>query len=478
MKIIDKINQYKEYFLKGVWREPKNNLRTRIIKTLNLSYFAFTNRNLQSQSMSLTYSTVLGIVPLLALLFAIARGFGLQNIIEKELFNMAPSQHQALETAISFVDSCLKQSSQGLFVGVGIIFLLWTLYSILSNVENVFNSIWNIRQDRSMYQKVTDYIAICLMVPILMACSAGVQIFMATITHTNTALDILSPLVDFLLELSPIFLAWLAITLAYFLVPNTKVSFKYAAIAGAFAAVGIEVVQFLFLTGQIYVSKYNAIYGSFSFLPLMLIWLQLSWLILLIGCVLSHSLQNVFSFNYLGDVTNVSSRYMREISLATMTIIVQRFDEGRPPLTRNEISQMYNLPLSIIANIINRLTGAGLVYNVSLKDGTTGLIPAVDNDKFTLGKFYSVIDTMGDEDFIPYFYAIFANLLDYIKGISGPDSRKVYDTLLRDLPIPTPAEVKKILATPGITPYKKEDTPDKKEDTQDKKEDTPAPAAE
>lgn len=467
MKIIDNALRLKNYFFKGVWREPRNTLKIRIIKTLNLSTVAFLDRGLQSKSMALTYSTVLGIVPVFALLFAIARGFGFQNLIQKEIFFQFPSQQKALETALSFVDSYLKSTSQGLFVGIGLIFLLWTLVSLLSSVEDVFNSIWDIKKNRSMYQKVTDYIAICLIVPILMACSAGINIFMSTMVEGDTPLAILSPLVDIILEISPAILAWLAITLSYFLIPNTKVNFKYAAIAGAFAAFAFEVVQMLFVNGQIYVSKYNAIYGSFAFLPLLLIWLQLSWLILLCGCVLAHSMQNIFGYNYLGDVGNVSHKYLREITIAIMAIIIQRFDNGKPPLTRTQISTLYNLPASIISRIIDRLIKARLVYDVNLDNSEYGLVPAVDNDKYTVAHFFEKIDTMGDTEFIPYFNSIFAKMIDELQLLNTPYGHKIANTLIRDLPIPTPAEVSRIIATPGLNPYPPARTADDDDDADD-----------
>ena len=106
--------------------------------------------------MSLTYSTVLAIVPAIALLVAIGRGFGLQDYLQEELYNFFPSQHKAISTALSFVDSYLTEASQGIFVGIGILFLLWTVISLLSYIEDAFNTIMDIRRQRSFYQKITD----------------------------------------------------------------------------------------------------------------------------------------------------------------------------------------------------------------------------------------------------------------------------------------------------------------------------------
>ena len=296
-RVINGAKKLYAYVTDGVWNDPRNTIGTRIIKTGNLTVSAFLDSSLQNKSMSLTYQTVLSIVPAFALLVAIGRGFGLQETLQNQLYEFFPSQGRGISTALKFVDSYLNSATQGVFVGVGIVVLLWTVISLLSSIEESFNSIWGVINTRTLYQKITDYIAICLMIPVLMICSSGVSIFISGITQTDLNLPFLTPVVNTLLEIIPFVLSWLAFTLSYYLIPNTKVDFKYAAIAGVLAAISFQVLQMLFLNGQIYVSKYNAIYGSFAFLPLMLIWLQLSWLVLLTGCMIAYSMQNVFTFN-------------------------------------------------------------------------------------------------------------------------------------------------------------------------------------
>lgn len=167
-RIINKTSEIINYCWKGVWQETRDTTGIRLLKVANLSVRSFLDRDLQTKSMSLTYSTVLAIVPALALIFAIGRGFGFQNLLEEQLFKSFPAQKQGITFALNFVDSYLKEASQGIFVGIGIIFLLWTLISLLSYIEDAFNQVWDVKHPRSLYQKVTDYIAICLMVPVLM----------------------------------------------------------------------------------------------------------------------------------------------------------------------------------------------------------------------------------------------------------------------------------------------------------------------
>lgn len=402
------------YCSTGVWRDTRDTFKVRMVKVGNLSVRSFLDRDLQTKSMSLTYSTVLAIVPGFALLFAIGRGFGFQSLLEDQLFMSFPSQKSFITFALKFVDSYLSEASQGIFVGVGIIFLLWTLISLLSDIETSFNQIWDIKKDRSFYQKVTDYIAICLLVPILMICSSGLSIFMSTTLQSTTHLSFLTPLVNVGLEASPFILAWLAFSISFYLIPNTKVKFKYAAASGALCAIMFQILQMLFLSGQIYVSKYNAIYGSFSFLPLMLIWLQFSWLILLFGCVLTYSLQNVFAFNFLDNIIPPSENFERKVTVMIMAIIAKRFRNEEEPLSVKEISFQYDIPIRLANRICESLHEAGLVNYVIMPDDKTGVSPAVEVDNLTVGEVIKKVDNVGNSDFIPRFGIIYQNVLSEI----------------------------------------------------------------
>lgn len=431
-----KIQDFVEYCCTGVWEDPRQTRGVNAIKVLNLSVRSFLDRDLQSRSMSLTYSTVLAIVPAFALLFAIGRGFGFQNLLEDMLYQNFPAQRQVIGVALRFVDSYLKEASQGVFVGVGLVFLLWTLISLLSYIEDAFNTIWDVKRDRTMYQKVTDYTAICLMVPILMICSSGVSIFMSATIQDNMHFAFLTPFVNVALEASPVILAWLAFTLSFFLIPNTKVKFKYAAISGAVCAIVFQILQLLFVNGTIYVSKYNAIYGSFAFLPLLLIWLQLSWLILLCGCVLTYSMQNVLGFNFIGDVKQMSADYERKVSIIIATAIVSRFRAGKKPLTRVELSTIYDIPIRMVNSICEKLQKAGLVNYVLLPEDKIGVSSATETGDLSVGTLLEKLDSVGDSDFIPRFSVIYQSVLGNIDSWLKESYTSLNDKLLREIQLP------------------------------------------
>lgn len=436
-RMILKMEKLYDYCVSGVWSDQSKSMKVRIIKTINLTVQAFLNRDLQIKSMAITYQTIFAMVPALALLLAISKGFGFQEIVEKELYTYFPSQSKALGAALGFVDSYLAEASSGILVGVGLIVLLWTLISLLSNIEDEFNNIWDIKSGRNTIQKIKDYIAIFLLIPILMILSSGISLFMSSTVLAVVPFAFLTPMVNALMELVPIVLTWGAFTLCFWLIPNTKVEFKFAMISGAFCAVAFEALQLLFLNGQIYVSKYNAIYGSFAFLPLMLIWLQLSWLLLLSGCGLTYSLQNVFSYNFFGNLTTIAESYYRKVLLVVTAVIYRRFHLGLPAPTRNSLSMTYGLPIRMVSGIADKLQKAGLIQMNDSRDGKDdpGLIPTTDTDRVMVKDVVTRVESAGMKDFIPEFNTTYKLALSEISDISERMYEAAGDKLIRDLDI-------------------------------------------
>ena len=440
MALGTKIKNAYEYFTVGVWKTGKNTVWVRIVKTLNLAVRSFLDRGLQDKSASLTFSTLLALVPALALLIAIGRGFGLQDLLKDQLFTYFPAQREVIEKSLTFVDSYLAESAQGVFVGVGLIILLWTLISLLSSIEESFNFIWDLKKDRSLYQKITDYIAICLLIPILMICSSGVSLFMSTVIQSRIDIPFLTPLVNVALELFPLVLVWGAFSLSFWLIPNTKVKFKYAAISGIISAVGFQIIELLFLNGQIYVTKYNAIYGSFAFLPLLLVWMQFSWLILLAGCTLTYCLQNVFAYNYMTDTQYISNSYMRKVTVVISAIVVQRFAKGETPLSATEISQKYELPVRLVNKITSQMHESRLINYVDLDNGELGVAPSADISNFSAGDLFKRLDNAGDSDFIPEFNENYTMAIAEVDKWNALEWDTAGETLIKDIPVPSPKE--------------------------------------
>lgn len=435
-RLISRIESGIRYAVSGVWKDPSDSMKVRLIKTANLSIRSFLNKDLQSTSMSLTYVTAISLVPALALFLAFGRAFGLQNYLQKELFKYLPTQGDTVNTVMGFVDSYLKQTSRGVFVGIGIVVLLWTIISLMSRVEDSFNKIWDIRTERTFFRKVTDYTALCLFVPVLMLLSSGVSI--AVSTTFDDYFSFLSPVVSILLDASPFFLVWIAFTFCFVLIPNTSVKFKYGAIAGFFCGLAFQILQYLFVNGQIYVSNYNAIYGSFAFLPLLMVWLQLSWLILLSGCMITYSAQNVFSYNFSNESRDISQNYFYKVAAVVIAAIIKNFRSGKESSTEISISQKYELPVPLVKECFEKFKTAGLINYVMNGEEKTGVAPATDLSKLTLTDFFRIMGNLGSSEFIPDFeskYSKALRLINYALDRSPDVQGTVY---IKDLPLDSP----------------------------------------
>ncbi len=221
-----------------------------------------------------------------------------------------------------------------------------------------------------------------------MICSSGITVFMSTTLENLLPFGFLSPVIKLLLDLGSLVLLWLFFAGSYMLIPNTKVKFKNAFIAGMMAGTAYAILQWLFVSGQMYVTRYNAIYGSFAFLPLLLIWLQLVWVITLSGGVLCFSSQNIFEFSFSNEVGKISENYKWKLTLAVMTIAVERFQSENPPLTPHQMAVEYGLPITLVNEVTHKLEDAGLIQKVVVgkSEDEYAIAPSIDPSKITIGE--------------------------------------------------------------------------------------------
>jgi len=429
--LISKTRRIWEYCAHDVWSDSRNLWWVNLIRILNITVNSFLDSDLQSRACAMTYRTLLAIVPALALVFAIGRGFGFQNLLQDELLNIFPAQREVVTHALGFVDSYLNQASEGIFVGIGILFLLWTLISLVSSVESAFNSIWNVKEGRSIWRQITDYTAMFMILPILMICAGGLSMLVSSSMRALFDIGFVTPLLKWVFEGASYIFTWLFFTGVFILIPNTKVQFKYALIAGVITGTVFMILQWIFLTGQLYVAKYNAIYGSFSFLPLLLIWMQLVWVVTLGGCLICYAGQNVFRYSFYDKVNNIAHDYLEEVTIAVAAVIVNNFDRSLPPVTEKDITVRYGIPTRLAGDILDRLQRCGVISKV-LTDGSNqsyGYQPSVPTDTFTLSNLRNAIQSLGKRNFIPDFNRDFESVKKTC-GMVAEAVRSVEDSVL------------------------------------------------
>ncbi len=406
-KLIQKIKKIWNFLTYDIWRISDNEVsKTRsswyfIIKTIFITIRRFTEDRITTKASALTYSTILAIVPILAILFAIARGFGFANIMEQQFRNGFGAPSETTETILLFVDSYLAQAKSGIFIGIGLIVLLWTVINLINHIENTFNSIWEIKKARNIYRKITDYFAMFLLLPILIVISSGITIFMSTIMKHIEDYVLLAPIVKFLVRLIPYIITWFMFTGLYIYMPNTRVKFKHAFISGIIAGTAYQAFQFLYISGQLWVTRYNAIYGSFAALPLLILWLHVSWTICLFDAQLTYAGQNIHNFNFETDTKNISRRYRDFMCITIMSLIAKRFVNNEPAYTAEEISSEHQIPIRLTNQIMDQLQNINLIHEVytDQKSSVISYQPSIDINQLNVALLLDRLDTYGSEDF-------------------------------------------------------------------------------
>ena len=391
-----------------IWRITENEVSglkeiyINAIKTMILAIRGFQNENLQTRASALTYNTLLAIVPLLAVLLGIAKGFGFQNTVRDALLDYFPGHQMELDKAFEFVESYLAQAQGGVIIGIGLILLLYTVISLISSIEDTFNDIWQINKSRPWFRKISDYLALFVILPILMTSSSGIAIFVSTLQNSFLQHYVfLTPIVELCLHITPYVFTSLAFAGLYIALPNTKVKIINGLIAGIIAGCAFQFFQLVYISGQIWVSKYNAIYGSFAALPLLLLWLQLSWLICLFGAELSYASQNVKKFSFERDSKNISRRYKDFLTLLIASLIIKRFANGEKPYTADELSDSYRIPIRVTTQILYMLTELKIITEVVVgnDDRVIHYQPAMDINQISVSLLFEKIDRFGSENF-------------------------------------------------------------------------------
>lgn len=347
---------------------------------------------------ALTYSTILAIVPIMAVVFAVARGFGYSKYIETWFRDMLTSQPQAAEIIIGFVNSYLVHTKSGIILGLGLVFMLWTVLMLVSNIEKTFNDIWQVKKPRSLFRTFTDYIAMLFLVPIIIVVMAGISIFMATIADNLDQYVVISSVAHFLIDLSPYILLSGAFFALYVFMPNTKVHLRSAILPAILAGTAMQWLQFFYIHSQIWVSSYNAIYGSFAALPLFMLWVQFSWIICLVGAELTYTMQNLEESAFMSDAKSMSHRYRMMLSALLLSLICKRFAEGRKPYTALELKLETNIPIRVTSELLYDMTLAHLIletYTTDEKGDDPVYLPAESLDNLSVGTMIDRLESQG-----------------------------------------------------------------------------------
>jgi membrane protein len=397
-----KIDRIRAFLKKDIWR-----IRARELTTVEwyliipLRVILLTLRRLSEgkahlRASALTFYSLLSVVPVLAMVFGIAKGFGFQKNLEKLLLENLQGQEEIAQRIFHFAQAALENVKGGLVAGIGIIILFWAIVMILSHIESALNDVWGVKKGRTIVRKISDYLSLMLICPVLFFMSSALTVVITSsaqmLVERISILKAVSPAIFLSLGLTRFLALWILFTFLYIFLPNTKVRFKAGLIGGVLAGTLFILFQWLYIVLQVGVARYNAIYGSFAALPLFFIWLRYSWFIVLFGAEISFATQNVNTFEYEQDCLAASYAFKRLLSLRIVHLMVQRFSNGEEPLDADQIAQHLDTPIRLVHELLFELGACGLTSEtVRSENGALAYQPAHDPDILTI---QSVIHTM------------------------------------------------------------------------------------
>jgi len=391
-----------------IWHSLLNEIsmgKTFLIKQLRIVMIAargFSADKVQLRASALTYYSLLSVIPVVAIAFAIAKGFGLDQNLESLVTKEFASHQEVLNWLLQSARSALDETRGGYLAGVGMVILFWSVMSLLNHIESSFNHIWQIRSARPWYRKFTDYLTIMLIAPVFIILSSSITVFISTyLTEFMTKapiLDFFKPLVSFTFKFAPYFLTWFVMTVLFMIMPNTKVRFVPALISGIISGTAVQILQWVYIDLQFGITKLSAIYGSFAAIPLFILWLQYTWLIVLLGAELSFANQNISNYEFESESLDISHYQKRALVLMILHIIINKFEVGEPPVSAENIAIQLKLPVRLVSDILQDLHDVTLVSVVHENQKKERLYqPALDINKLSVSYVFSRIDKHGNE---------------------------------------------------------------------------------
>ncbi|QGY41052.1 YihY family inner membrane protein [Pseudodesulfovibrio cashew] len=400
-KLAHTSREMKRHFSESIWvrNAPDTPVLVRLwrgaCRLLYLIFFGFMQDQCISRAAALTFTTILSIVPFLAVAFSISKGFGLQNTDTMRVWvlRLTTGKPEVADKIIEYIDRTNVQA----LGWVGVATLLFTVLSLVGTIEKAFNTIWHVEKGRSTWRKVADFFPVIVFGPIILfvASSFNVSLQNQQIVNTVLSVETIGYLETLFLKMTPYLLIILAFTMMYAFIPYIRVRFSSAVIGGAVGGVLWQLAQWGYINWQIGAAKYNAIYGSFAQLPVLLMWIYISWVIVLLGAEVSYAWQNINSFvkqRYFGQATPFERQ---KIAVLMMIVLAKRFHDGKPLPSVEEISDGLMAPVSLVSDLFNLLQRAGYAILTEIQ-GCEVYAPARSLDHVRVLDIVRVINMDGE----------------------------------------------------------------------------------
>jgi membrane protein len=368
------LEKVKSFFAEELWSIDTRDLtRWRLFwlrqaQILSLALRDFNNDKCMLRASALTYATLLSIVPLLALMVSMLKGLGVQNVLEPVILGKIAG---GMDEVVSAIFRYIENTNFGRVGWVGLAFLIFSVLTLLSNIEKSFNHIWRVQETRTLLRRFSDYFSVVLLSPLLIfaAVSISTSLQSQTLVQRLVETAYIGEAVVLIFKLVPFLAMWAAFIFLYLFMPNTRVRFQAALIGGIFGGTIWQLVQWAYVNFQFGVAKYNAIYGTLAALPIFMVWLYLSWVIVLLGLELTYAVQNASTLRQeLGNERlNYASR--QRLALTVLVLVGENFYGGRPPWTLEELCSQLQMPMRQASDLLADMVRLGLLVTVQGEDG-------------------------------------------------------------------------------------------------------------
>ncbi len=396
------IEQIQKQFIDFIWIKdfrtyPK--WKQGLVHALRIGYLVIRDLfdgQLTLRAMGLVYTTLLSLVPFIAISFSVLKGFGVQNQIEPMLLNfLAPLEERGVEITNRIIEF-VNNMKAGVLGSVGLVLLLYTAVSLLQKIERSFNYMWHVGEGRPFSQRFSEYISVILVGPVLIFTALGITASIASIALIQQLMEIqaIGVVFETISRFIPYVLVIVAFTFVYMLIPNTKVHFKSALVGGVVGGIMWESAGWIFASFVINSTKYMAIYTVFASLIIFMIWLYVSWLILLIGCGISFYYQNPEHRRLHTRAAHLSNRLKEKLSIAIMALVGKLYFEKQPPYNAQQLATQLGIGAEACNKVVNALLEAKLLIKTG--DDPPALIPGYALEVMLLIDIVNAVRTNGE----------------------------------------------------------------------------------
>jgi len=436
------------YFMeKGIWEirltdlSPVKAFFVRCLRVVLLASRGFMKNGGQRSASVLTYYSLLNLVPIIGVAFGIAKGFGLEKLIESRIQQMAQEANWQVEITdqiLGFSRSLLDQARGGLIAGIGVILLFWTVISIFGKIEDSLNAIWEVKKPRTLIRKFSDYLTMMVLAPVLFIISSSVTVLVASqvkgILQKISLLGAFSSVILFLLNLLPYVSIWALFMLLYIVMPNTRVSLRSGIVGGVAAGTIYQVVQWFYIKFQIGAANYGAIYGSFAALPLFLVWLQLSWTIVLLGAEIAYAYEHRETFGFHPDYSRLSTDSKKVLMLRIFHFLAKKFSKGENPPNLKELAHTLEIPLRLTRRLLSEMAEVGLVVEITKeKTNEIAFQPGRSIDQLTIQQVLQAYERRGETEFSRTPSEEAEKISNYLKEISDAVEKSPANVKLKEI---------------------------------------------